>query len=495
MSIPAHASFAVVGAGPAGLTAAFELARRGLHPFVFEASHELGGLARTYRWNGNRIDLGGHRFFTKNEEVRALWAAMMDEPMLEVRRLSRIYHRGRFFHYPLRLANTVANLGLVESTLLVGSYLRAQIRPARPEVSFADWVRNRFGDRLYQRFFKTYTEKVWGIPCTEIRADWAAQRIHGLSFVTAALNALRNGGGVKSLIETFAYPRLGPGQLWESAARKIIEMGGAVVPGARVVRLRHESGRVTALELAANGTSMTVRVDHLVSTMPLADLARQLDPAPPPQVIAAAAGLRHRDFLIVALACRNPAVFSDNWIYIHSPEVRVGRIQNFRNWSTDLVAPGNGTTLGLEYFCSRGDDLWTRTDGDLVTLAIQELNSLGLVAATDIAGGMVMRQPLAYPVYDAEYRERVDTLRNYLATTFVNVETAGRNGLHRYNNQDHSMLAGLHAARRLLGRTDCDPWDVNTERAYCEEDVLSSAGEHLGTDILAADRVSPHEVH
>jgi protoporphyrinogen oxidase len=491
--LPARADVAVIGAGPAGLTAAFELARLGRAPIVLEASDYMGGISRTHRWEGNRLDIGGHRFFTKSAEVKRLWAAMMDEPMLKVPRLSRIYHGGKFFRYPLQIGNTLANLGLWESFLMVASYLRAKVRPELPEETFEQWVRNRFGDRLYRTFFKTYTEKVWGISCTAIRADWAAQRIHGLSFVTAVLNALRNSGQVKSLITTFDYPRLGPGMLWESAARKVATMGGSVVNGARVTCLRHHDGRVLSLDVTAGGATNVVAVDAVLSTMPLAVLARQLDPQPPAEVLAAADGLKYRDFLIVALACRRPDVFPDNWIYIHTPEVRVGRIQNFRNWSPDLVASGNGTTLGMEYFCSRGDDLWNMADGDLIALAKREITALGLVDACELGEGHIVRELNAYPVYDAAYREHVDALRAYFTETFTNLQTAGRNGLHRYNNQDHSMLAGQHAAFRLMGRTDFDPWEVNTERSYYEEQVITPDSKHEGTDILVADKAPPHE--
>ena len=493
MPLPAHAPCAVVGAGPAGLTAAFELARHGRQPLVLEASEYIGGISRTHRWNGNRLDIGGHRFFTKSEDVKRLWSEMMDEPMLKVPRLSRIFYNGKFFQYPLQVGNTLSNLGLLESFMMVGSYVRSQLKPERPEESFEQWVRNRFGDRLYRTFFKTYTEKVWGIPCTEIRADWAAQRIHGLSFVTAVMNALRNSGKVKSLIKTFDYPRLGPGMLWETAARKVGERGGTVLKGARVTRLRHAHGRVTSIDIGTNGTTQSIAVDTLVSTMPLSTLARQLDPLPPAYVLEAADGLKYRDFLIVALACKKPDVFPDNWIYIHSPEVRVGRIQNFRNWSPDLVAPGNGTTLGMEYFCSRGDDLWNMDDKDLIALAKREIASLGLVDESDLTEGHVVRELNAYPVYDAAYKEHVDTLREYFTKSFTNLQTAGRNGMHRYNNQDHSMLAGHHAALTLLGRKDLDPWEVNTERSYYEEQVLTPDKKHEGTDILVSEKTPPHE--
>jgi protoporphyrinogen oxidase len=441
---------------------------------VLEGSGHLGGISRTHRWKGNRIDIGGHRFFTRSETVLRFWSDMMNEPMIKVPRLSRIYYGGKFFDYPLQIGNTISNLGFTESFMILASYLRARISPERPEESFEQWVRNRFGDRLYRTFFKTYTEKVWGIACSRIRADWAAQRIQGLSLLTAVANAFRNSGSVKSLIKTFDYPRLGPGMLWESCARKIAEMDGRVLNGARVTRVSHRHGRVTAIDITTRDDVQTLRVDHLISTMPLSELTSMIDPAPPQHVLEAADGLRYRDFLIVALACKRPDPFPDNWIYIHSPDVRVGRIQNFRNWSPDLVEDGNGTTLGMEYFCSRGDDLWSMDDAALVALASREICQLGLAGSDDITDGHVIRELNAYPVYDDGYRAHVETLREYFTATFSNLQTAGRGGLHRYNNQDHSMLAGHHAAMILLGHRHFDPWEVNTERSYHEEQVLSA---------------------
>jgi protoporphyrinogen oxidase len=490
--IPEEATSVVIGAGPAGLTAAYVLAREGVEPLVLEASPWIGGISRTHEWEGNRIDIGGHRFFTKSELVQELWGEMMDEPMVKVPRMSRIFYGGKFYQYPLKILNTVGNLGVVESVRMLMSYVRARVFPVRPEESFEDWVRNRFGDRLYRTFFKTYTEKVWGMPCTEIRADWAAQRIHGLSFVSAVMNALRNSGKVKSLITTFDYPRLGPGMLWESAAGKVEAMGGRVVTGARVVKGEQEGGRVSAVEVEMGGEVKRVKCGQVISSMPLSVLVRQLVPAPPVEVCEAAAGLRYRDFLIVALRCRRADIFPDNWIYIHAAEVRVGRIQNFRNWSAEMIAEGGGTTLGMEYFCSRGDDLWEMSDEDLVRQARCEIVRLGLAEEGDIGDeGHVIRELNAYPVYDAAYRAHVETLSGWFGGC-ATLQTVGRNGMHRYNNQDHSMLAGYYAAMRQLGRPGEDPWEVNTERSYHEEQVLAERKDTEVTEILASEQ-SPVE--
>jgi protoporphyrinogen oxidase len=462
----------IAGAGPAGLTAALELSRRGVPVAVHESGDDVGGIARTETYKGYRFDIGGHRFFTKVPEVEAIWHELAGADLLKVPRLSRIFYDGRYYAYPLQLGNVVGNLGVLESARMTASYVRAQIQPRAPEETLEDWVVNRFGRRLYRTFFKTYTEKVWGLPCNVIRADWAAQRIRGLSFTRAVSHALFRGGRTTSLVGEFLYPRLGPGQMWERAAAAVKAAGGSVTLGSRVEAIHHSAGRISAATVVSAAGSKTLPVSDVVSTMPLPALVRALDPALPGAVTSAADGLRYRDFLIVVLIVRAPSLFPDNWLYIHSPAVRVGRIQNFKNWSAAMVPDQAMTSLGMEYFCTADDDLWGQDDADLVALATRELDALGLARQGLVVDGCVIRQPKAYPVYDATYRDQVERIRTGL-TSIGNLQTIGRNGMHRYNNQDHSMLTGLLAARNVLGEQH-DLWSVNTERSYYEEQQVES---------------------
>lgn len=457
----------VVGAGPAGLTAAYELVLQGIRPLVLEQGDRVGGIARTVTHNGYRFDIGGHRFYTKAPEVQQLWEDVMGGQFLRRPRLSRIYYNGRFFNYPLSIGNVVWNLGLIESARILFSYLTARLRPLPVEETFEQWVVNRFGERLFRTFFKTYTEKVWGIPCSEIRADWAAQRIKGLSLVSAVMNALFGTRGAKSLLDEFHYPRLGPGQLWEQFQEIVEQKGGRVQLNSSVVAIHRDGKRIRSISVKENGHVRQVRGEQFISSMPVSTLVRRLDPPPPPEILAAARGLKYRDFLIVALVIDQAELFPDNWIYVHTPEVRVGRIQNFKNWSPDMVPDPSKTCLGMEYFCSRGDDLWEQSDEELISLATREIRRLGLAGSARVEDGSVIRQPKAYPVYDGEYRWHLEAIRAYL-DGFENLQTIGRNGMHRYNNQDHSMLCGLYAARNVRGG-EHDLWEVNTERSYYEE--------------------------
>lgn len=461
----------IIGGGPAGLTAAVELCKQGVPVTVLEKDKLVGGIARTESYKGYHFDIGGHRFFTKIGEVEQFWKDLLGPEFVTRPRISRIFYEGKFFDYPLKAFNALANLGLLTSVEVVLSYLHSQLAPYPREDTFEEWVSNRFGKKLYNIFFKTYTEKVWGIPCSEIRAEWAAQRIKGLNLPVAVWNAIfgpvGGKGAIKTLIEQFEYPRLGPGMMWTKAAEVVMARGNAVMMETDAVQLKHAAGRVTEVIAHNHSGHQTLAGSHIISTMPIAELIQKLDPPPPPEVLAAARGLTYRDFLTVVLIVQQPKLFPDNWIYIHSPEVRVGRIQNFKNWSPEMVPDPAMTSLGLEYFCAEADDLWRMADADLIELGKREMEQIGLVRASEVVDGTVVRQLKAYPVYNATYAGYLQTLKDYLAT-FSNLQTVGRNGLHKYNNQDHSMLTAMLAARNVLGEKH-DVWDVNTERSYHEE--------------------------
>ena len=461
----------VIGAGPAGLTAAYELTRHGTPVVLLEQDDQIGGLARTVEYRGFRFDIGGHRFFTKNQEVLGLWRELLGDDLLVRPRLSRIFYRGRWFDYPLRPVNTLVNLGAGESLRILAGYVRARLFPIEPETSLADWITNRFGRRLFEIFFKSYTEKVWGMPCDEIRAQWAAQRIRGLSLRTAVFSMLFpawwRGGRLRTLTDRFLYPRLGPGMMWDALAGRIRERGGDIRLQSPVVALHHDGRRVTGIEAGWGEKRMALDVGQAITTMPLRSLIRRMTPAPPGDILEAAERLRYRDFLTVALVVELPSLFPDNWIYVHDERVRVGRIQNFGNWSAAMVPDRKRSCLGMEYFCFAGDELWSMDDAALVALAREELAKLGLASADKVSDGVVVRMPKAYPVYDEGFTDAVAVIRRYLSR-FENLRTIGRNGMHRYNNMDHSMLAALLAARNLRGERH-DLWSINVDGEYHEQ--------------------------
>ncbi len=479
----------IVGAGPAGLTAAYELSKRGVTSTVLEASDQVGGISKTVNYRGYRFDIGGHRFFSKVPLVNDLWHEMLGEEFLLRPRISRIYYNQHFFDYPLKPLNALAGLGPLESFLVGLSYLKAKFFHIHDEKNFEQWVSNRFGYRLYSIFFKTYTEKVWGIPCHEISADWAAQRIKNLSLKQALRNALfgaskgMDGSTLTSLIEQFHYPRFGPGMMWERCRALIEEQGSRTVHGAKIGRVRHRKGRV---ECVSGWNEQGERVDyegeHFISTMPLRELAFALDPLPPDEVLKAAQALRYRDYLTVVLMVDRAAVFPDNWLYVHSPEVKLGRIQNYKNWSPHMVPEPGKTSLGLEYFLWDKDEEWKWSNERLIELGVAECAKIGLIDSREVKDGTVVRMEKAYPVYDQNYQDSVATIRRYLET-FSNMQTIGRNGLHRYNNQDHSMLTGVYAARNITGER-WDVWSVNTEREYHEEG--RSSAHHAGDQLVPA---------
>ncbi len=460
---------AIIGGGPAGLTAAYELTRRGILPIVLEKGKHVGGLARTESYRGYHFDVGGHRFYTKVDAIQQLWEELLGADLLRVQRLSRIFYRGRFFHYPIQLQDALRNLGVSESFLMLCSYLHSQVRPYPVEDTFEQWVSNRFGHRLYRAFFKTYTEKVWGLPCDQIHATWAAQRIKGLSLTAALMHALFPTNNIKSLVHEFHYPRLGPGMMWERFRQVIERQGAPVRLGAEVVQLSVSGNRVTGLLTRQGEEMIHVDADQFVSSMPLAELVLRLSPPAPDHVLSAARQLRYRAFILVGLILERERTFPDNWIYVHSPDVRMGRIQNFKNWSAAMVAEPQRTSLGAEFFCDEGDALWSMSDVALIAQAIRELSLLGLADARDVVDGMVIREPKAYPVYDPDYAKHVAVIVEFLKT-LRNLQVLGRNGMHRYNNQDHSMLTALYAARNLMGEKH-DLWSINADSAYYEEFV------------------------
>ncbi|HMB95042.1 MAG TPA: NAD(P)/FAD-dependent oxidoreductase, partial [Tepidisphaeraceae bacterium] len=439
--------FVIIGAGPAGLSAAYELTRHGIMPLVLEKDHIVGGIARTETYKGYHFDMGGHRFFTKSDEVDTLWREVLGNDFLQRPRLSRIYYKKRFFHYPLKPLNAVQNFGIVESCRVMLSYLKWKIFPNKVEETFEQWVTNRFGRRLFETFFKTYTEKVWGISCTELKAEWAAQRIKDLSLKTAIMSMFFGSRRtIKSFIESFDYPRRGPGMLWNAVRRQIESRGGQVQLDCPVNAIQRDGMRITGISTGLNGQITKVEGSHFISSMPLTEMIRKLDPPPPPQVLEAASKLRYRDFLTVCLIVNCKELFPDNWIYIHDASVKVGRIQNFKNWSPEMVPDLSKSSLGLEYFCTEGDELWNKSDAELIEQAKREIDQIGLARREDIEDGCVFRVPKSYPMYDGEYGTHLQVVREYVAG-FTNLHTIGRNGLHRYNNQDHSMLTGIYAAR------------------------------------------------
>jgi len=466
-TLPSDSRVIIIGAGPAGLTAAYELIKLGNKPVVVDKSNKVGGLARTEVYRGYRFDIGGHRFYTKVDEVKNLWDEVLSNNFRVVSRLSRIFYKGKFYNYPLNINNTITNLGIVESFLIFFSYIKWKMFPYNEEKTFEQWVTDRFGRRLYNIFFKSYTEKVWGTPCSEIKADWAAQRIKGLSLKTAVVNALFHTNGVKSLINEFHYPALGPGMMWETFQKKIHEAGGKVKINCDVIEINCEENKIKSIVINNNGNTEELTGDHFISSMPVSEFIKKMNPQPAPVIYSAAQNLSYRAMILVGIIVDEKELFPDNWLYIHSPEFKVGRIQNFKNWSREMSADENKTNIGMEYFCSEGDELWALSDDELIALAKTELEGLGISFVEKIGDAVVFRQPKAYPVYDNDFLHNLNIIKEFLGH-LENFQTIGRNGMHRYNNQDHSMLTAMLAVRNLFGENH-DLWKVNTERSYYEE--------------------------
>ncbi len=463
----------IIGAGPAGLTAAYELVTRyGIASTVLESDAVVGGISRTVERDGWRFDIGGHRFFTKVPEVEAFWHEILpDEDFMLRPRMSRIFYDGKYFDYPLKASNALKNLGIWEALLCVLSYVWARIHPPKDQTTLEGWIVARFGWRLYRHFFKTYNEKLWGVPVSKLPADFAAQRIKNLSLFNAIVNALlprRNQTDITSLIEEFQYPKYGPGMMWERCRDLIEAKGCKVIMNARVVEIHHEDGRAVSVTAETGGARTEYPCDHVISSMPISQLLQAVEPAAAPSAVAAADDLRYRDFLTVALVVPEKYSFPDNWIYVHSKDVQVGRIQNFGSWSPYLVKEGR-TCLGLEFFVFEGDDTWNKADADLVEQGKRELGVLGLVDPDKVEAGYVVRMPKAYPFYDENYKANVARIVEWLEDCAPNVHPVGRNGMHRYNNQDHSMYTAMLTAENIATGSTHDVWDVNVEEEYHEE--------------------------
>jgi protoporphyrinogen oxidase len=471
-------SVAIIGAGPAGLTAAYLLSKKQVPVAVLEADPTyVGGISRTARYKGYHFDIGGHRFFSKSKEVEDLWTEILPDDMLQRPRSSRIYYNGQFFSYPLKGGEALKKLGLLEAARCMLSYAKARAFPNPNPKSFEDWVTNQFGSRLFNIFFKTYTEKVWGMSCKEISADWAAQRIKGLSLLTAVRNALlpqkptSRDKVIKTLIDTFRYPRQGPGMMWEACAGKVTAQGGVIEMGRKVVGCSYDDAAElwTVTHQGTDGDRRQTQARHVISSAPMRQLAHGVTPKLSEKALKAADSLKYRDFLTVVLILKERNAFDDNWIYIHDPSVKVGRVQNFKSWSPEMVPDPAMTCYGLEYFCFEGDGLWTTSDEGLVELAKKELAKIGLATAEDVVDGCVVRQPKAYPVYDDDYATHVNTLRAELAERFPTLHLVGRNGMHKYNNQDHAMMTAMLCVENIVaGRPVYDLWRVNQDAEYHE---------------------------
>lgn len=475
---------AIIGAGPAGLTAGYLLSKQGYSVAVIEKdTRYVGGISRTVEHDGYRFDIGGHRFFSKSKQVVDLWNEILPDDFIQRPRMSRIYYEGKFYSYPLRAFEALWNLGIVRSTLCMASFAKAKAFPKKMVKSFEDWTTNQFGWKLYSIFFKTYTEKVWGMPCDEMSADWAAQRIKGLSLGAAVLDGLKRSLGLnkrpndgmqtKTLLETFRYPRLGPGMMWEAARDKVIAAGSHVLMGHAMKQLASDGQggwRLSATRVDAGGAvqgETLIRARHAISSAPMRELATRLHPLP--ATTLEANRLRYRDFLTVALKIRSEDLFPDNWIYIHDSKVKVGRIQNFRSWSPEMVPDESVACVGLEYFCFEGDDLWAASDEALIALATKEMAILGLVRPEQVIGGVVVRQEKAYPVYDDEYAANVAAMRAELEAAYPTLHLVGRNGMHRYNNQDHAMMTAMLTVENIIAeRRVYDIWCVNEDAEYHE---------------------------
>jgi len=462
----------IIGAGPAGLATGWELVKYNQSAELFEGGYQIGGLCATFDYNGFKYDFGGHRFFTKQDEVQKIWEEIMGDSFLVRNRLSRIYYQKKFFDYPIKIGNALKQLGLIESALVGLSLISVRISRRlkhKEEVTFEDWIVSRFGRRLFNHFFKSYTEKLWGISVKELGADWAAQRMKDISLLQVLKSVIIKSkpGKIKSWINKFNYPKYGPGMLYSKMGEMIEDKGGKINLNQFVKRIVHNNSLIEKIVVIdKNGEEREISADNYVSSMPLNIMLRSLSPAPPKDILKLVDKMRFRALFDVCLIVNKKEIFPDNWIYVHEPDVHLLRVQNFKNWSPFMSPDDNKTNIGAEYVCWEGDELWSKSDEELVELAKKELSQVGLVDNNLVESGIVIRNKYAYPVYHLDYKEDLDKIFKYLSR-FKNFQAIGRSGLYRYNNMDHSILTGLYAARNIMGG-DYDILKVNADEEYHE---------------------------
>jgi protoporphyrinogen oxidase len=461
----------IIGAGPAGMACAYTLAKSGRSAVLIDGAKDVGGLCQTLEFSDYLFDIGGHRFLSKSDLINSIWMDVMGGDLLKVSRLSRIFYRRKFFHYPLSFLNTFWNLGPLESFRCVTSYGYCRLTKPGNDQTFEGWIINRFGKRLYKIFFDTYTTKVWAVPCKDISADWAVQRIRGLSLRVAIKKALlgARSKGPKTLAEEFFYPRKGPGQFYRKLEKILVDQGTRFQFEKQALRINHKNGKVISVIVKDRSTSeeQEIAVEYLFSSMPLTHLVRSLNPLPPEDILVAASKLRFRSFLVVNVILDKEKLFPDQWIYVHSPDVKLGRIQNYKNWSPHMTANPKRTSLGLEYFCTEGDAIWEMNDVDMVDYAMDELEKIGIVSRRHLINGFVVRRKDVYPVYSLDYQESLDVLREYLSR-FENLQTMGRAGLFKYDNSDHAMLSGIGAAKNYINKSAYNLWSQGPQQEYLE---------------------------
>lgn len=461
----------ILGAGPAGLAAGLKLSEQGIPVIIIEKDNQVGGMSKTIKYKGYSFDLGPHRFFTKSPEILGFWKKLLGSEFLGVSRLTRIYYRKKFFNYPLKPINALFGLGLINSTGIFLSYIKSKIFPYKEEINFEQWVSNRFGKKLYRTFFKTYTEKLWGIPCTKIQAEWVAQRIKGLSLRTAIKNAFfpDKSGKIKTLVEEFYYPKHGAGSMYKKMAEEIEAKSNKIILGHKVAKINLQNYKiksVTIKNLAEEEDEITG--DNFISSIPITALVKKLFPKVPKKVFEAASRLKYRSTIFINLVIDCPPPFPDNWIYVHEPATKMLRLTSVANFSPHMLKDKDKTALALEYVCNEGGRFWKAKDRDLIKLGIGDLKKIGLIKKGKLIDGFVVRVPKTYPVYNQDYLKNLKIIRSYLKK-ISNLQLIGRYGMFKYNNMDHSIMTGFAAAENILENAKKDIWKINTDEEYHEQ--------------------------